>query len=602
MKRRAGTESLVALRGEEREPDARPLSVAIITRLLGFMRPYADKRNLLVALVIARATQGPLLAWTIAHVIGGPVAGLNPQGVLLGSVGYLLLAVLTQVTIHYRSLLGMQLGEFVVHDIRNAMFARLQSLPMTYFNQNKIGRLISRFTSDAEAMRIGIQDVLFISVVQAGQMLLSAAIMAWCDWVLFLVVASLAPVLWGMNRYFRARFSKAFRAVQESFSRVSATITESVTGIRVTQGFSRQAYNAGLFHDLLADHSLYNVNTARTGAVFFPLLEFNTQMFTALVLLIGGWRVLHGAAAVEDLYYFILLTQTFFAPIQALGTQYSQALSAMAGAERVFQLLDTEPEWKDPPNVWIPDTIRGRVEFRNVSFAYVPDRPVLRDISFVAEPGQTVALVGHTGSGKTTITNLIAKFYLPSDGELLIDGRDIRQLDTGTLRRHMGIVQQQNFLFSGTLLDNVRFGRPEALGLEVIQAALKLDCLDIITALPEGLMTEVGEGGKGISLGQRQLICFTRAMLASPSLLMLDEATSAVDALTEARIQRALAVLLRDRTSFVVAHRLSTVRHADLVLVMDEGRIAERGSHAALLRQGGIYAGLYRQFVRTAQS
>jgi ATP-binding cassette subfamily B protein len=302
----------------------------------------------------------------------------------------------------------------------------------------------------------------------------------------------------------------------------------------------------------------------------------------------------------DDLYHFILLTQAFFSPISTLGNQYSQALSAMAGAERVFQLLDTKPEWTDPPNVWIPETIRGRVEFRNVSFGYDPARLVLRDVSFTAEPGQTVALVGHTGSGKTTITNLIAKFYLPTDGELLIDGRDIRQMDTGTLRRHLGVVQQQNFLFSGTLLDNIRFGKPEALGLEVIQAAQKLDCLDIIQSLPDGIMTAVGEGGKGISLGQRQLVCFTRAMLAAPRILILDEATSAVDTLTEARIQRALALLLRDRTSFVVAHRLSTVRHADLVLVMDQGRIVERGNHAALLQQGGVYAGLYRQFIRTA--
>ncbi len=597
---RAG--GLVAFQGGDREADVRPLSLGIIRRMLQWMRPYAAKRNGLVVLVILRAIQIPLLAWAMAAVISGPVSRLDARGLWLGALGYLILAVATQVTLVYRSRLGLQIGEHVVHDLRNAMFAHLQSLPMAYFNRHKVGRLISRFTSDAEAMRVGIQDVLFVSIVQGGQMLFSAAIMAWRDWVLFLVVAGLAPIMWAMNRYFRDRFSRAYRAVQESFSRVTATIAESVTGMRVTQGFSRQAHNAGLFHDLLEDHSLYNINTARTGAVFFPLLEFNTQLFTSLVLLVGGWRVLNGQMAVGDLYYFILLTQTFFAPLQSLGNQYNQAMSAMAGAERVFQVLDTEPEWKDPPNVWIPEAVRGKVEFREVSFGYLPDRPVLDRVSFTAEPGQTVALVGHTGSGKSTITHLIAKFYLPTDGELLIDGRDIRQLDTGTLRRHLGIVQQQNFLFTGTLLDNIRFGKPDALGLEVIRAAQELDCLDVINALPDGIMTAVGEGGKGISLGQRQLICFTRALLADPSILILDEATSAVDALTEARIQRALAVLLKGRTSFVVAHRLSTVRHADLVLVLDQGRIVERGTHPELLRQGGIYAGLYRQFIRAALS
>jgi ATP-binding cassette subfamily B protein len=597
---KGAAKGLVTAVHEAREVEARPLSMAIIRRMLTYMRPYRVKRNWLFVLVLIRATQIPLLAWAMAGVIGGPVSAMDGRGLALGVAGYFVLAALTQLTLRFRQRLGFEIGEHVIHDLRNAMFEHLQNLPMKYFNQNKLGRTISRFTSDAEAMRTGIQDVLFVSLVQGGSMVVAAVMMAVRDWMLFLVVAGMAPVLWALNRIFRTRFSRAFRAVQESFSRVTATIAESVTGIRVTQGFARQEYNAELFESLVEEHSETNVKTARTGAVFFPLLEFNTQMFTALVLLVGGWRVMHGLASMDDLYHFILLTQAFFSPISTLGNQYSQALSAMAGAERVFQLLDTKPEWTDPPNVWIPETIRGRVEFRNISFGYDPARLVLRDVSFTAEPGQTVALVGHTGSGKTTITNLIAKFYLPTEGELLIDGRDIRQMDTGTLRRHLGVVQQQNFLFSGTLLDNIRFGKPEALGLEVIQAAQKLDCLDIIQSLPDGIMTAVGEGGKGISLGQRQLVCFTRAMLAAPSILILDEATSAVDTLTEARIQRALALLLRDRTSFVVAHRLSTVRHADLVLVMDQGRIVERGNHAALLQQGGVYAGLYCQFIRTA--
>lgn len=593
--------TLTAVQAQEREAEVRPLSMGLIRRLLSYMQPYARSRNTLIGLVILRGTQLPLLAWATASIIGGPVSRLDVRGLLLGTAGYLALAAFTNATFCFRMRFGLRLGEAVIHDLRQAMFEHLQRLPMRYFNKTKVGRTISRFTSDAEAMRIGIQDVLFVSLVQGVQAVVAAAIMAWRDWVLFLLVLLLAPILWGMNRFFRARMSRAFRAVQESFSRVTATLAESVTGIRVTQGFARQAYNAEVFHDLIADHSVYNVRTARQMGLFAPLLELNTQLFIALVLMVGSWRVMHGGADINDLYYFILLAQTFFGPMQTLGAMYAQALGAMAGAERVFSLLDSPPE-ADPPGARVPERIAGKVEFRGVTFAYDPGRPVLHDASFTVEPGQTVALVGHTGSGKTTISNLIAKFYLPTEGQVLIDGGDTRELDTRALRRHLGIVQQQNFLFTGTLLDNMRFGKPDALGLEVIQAAQKMDCLDIITALPDGIMTVVGEGGKGISLGQRQLICFTRAMLVNPSILILDEATSAVDTVTEARIQRALAVLLKGRTSFVVAHRLSTVRHADLVLVLDRGRIVERGTHNDLLLKGGTYAGLYRQFVRSSEA
>jgi ATP-binding cassette subfamily B protein len=280
-----------------------------------------------------------------------------------------------------------------------------------------------------------------------------------------------------------------------------------------------------------------------------------------------------------------------------LGNTYNSALIAMAGAERVFRLLDTPPEWQDQEGARDLTDVRGRVEFRNLTFGYDPENPVLADISFVVEPGQTVALVGHTGSGKTTTVNLAAKFYLPTAGEIYIDDTEIRDIRGDSLHRHMGIVQQQNFLFSGSVLDNIRIGRPEATEDEVREAARTLDCLDLIESLPMGFHTVVGEGGSGISLGQQQLICFTRAMLADPQIFVLDEATSSVDSMTEARIQHSLNTLLKGRTSFVIAHRLSTIRDADQVLVFDHGEIVERGTHTDLLRQGEVYADLYRQFV-----
>lgn len=269
----------------------------------------------------------------------------------------------------------------------------------------------------------------------------------------------------------------------------------------------------------------------------------------------------------------------------------------MAGAERLFRLLDTEPEWEDAKDAVALSVVRGRVEFRNLTFGYDPSDPVLHDVNFVAEPGQTVALVGHTGSGKSTVISLIAKFYLPSKGELMIDDHEIRDIAGQSLHRHMGIILQQNFLFTGTVMDNIRFGRPGASDEHVIAAAETLGCRDLIETLPDGFQTPVGERGTGLSLGQRQLICFTRAMLADPQIFVLDEATSSVDSMTEARIQKSLETLLKGRTSFVIAHRLSTIRNADLVLVLDRGRIVERGTHNDLLSRGQVYANLYRQFV-----
>ncbi len=305
---------------------------------------------------------------------------------------------------------------------------------------------------------------------------------------------------------------------------------------------------------------------------------------------------------VGSLIQFFFLANLFFGAIQPIGQQYNQALVAMAGGERVFKMLDSKPDWEEPPTAIDLPPIRGQVEFRQVTFGYGTGRPALREVNFVAQAGQTIALVGHTGGGKSSTINLITKFYLPDEGAVLIDGHDTRDIKGDSLHRQMGIVSQQNFLFTGTVMDNIRVGRPSATDDEVIDAVRQLDFLDLIGALSAGFSTQVGEQGASLSLGQRQLVCFARAMVANPRILILDEATSAVDAMTEARIQRALVKLLEGRTSFVVAHRLSTIRHADLVLVFDHGRIVERGTHGELLATGGTYANLYRQFVRTSET
>lgn len=589
------------LEDDEDAEQFKPLEWGLIRRMFTYARPVKRELNILLVLTVIRSAQLPALIWASAAIISGPIAHHDIGGLPWAVLGYGLLALTTDVLFHWRQRYALEIGETVVNGLRAEIFEKTQRQPMSFFHRVKLGRIISRVTSDVESLRVGIQDVMFVSAIQFGQMVFTAIVMVRCDWVLFLVVAGLAPVLWGANRHFRVRLSHLTRAAQESFSRVTATLAESVNGIRVTQGFVRQETNAGLFRGLLADHSRYNMALARTSAKLTPLLELNSQFFVAILLLFGGWRVFDGAMSIDALITFFFLSNFFFSPIAVIGNQYNQALVAMAGAERVFRLIDTQPAWEDAPDAVALPKVAGqgaRVEFRKISFGYDPARLVLHEVDFVAEPGQTVALVGHTGSGKTSIINLAAKFYLPTCGELFIDGREVRTITSDSLHRQLGMVPQQNFLFSGTVLANLRLARPEATEAEVRAAAQQLDCLDLLEALPQGLHTEVGERGAGLSVGQRQLVCFTRALLADPRLVILDEATSSIDALTEARLQKALVTLLRGRTSFVVAHRLSTIRHADLVLVLDRGRVIERGTHTELLAGGGHYAALYRQFVQ----
>ena len=604
---------LTHVKQNEREAKQRPLSFSVIRRLLGYTRPYAGKRNVLIVLSLIRATQLPAMGWALAAVLNGPVLSQDWNGILWGALGFFLLALSTAVVFRYRLQLAFELGEDVIRDLRGEIFDHLQKMSMRFYDTTKLGRIIARVTSDAENVRMGVQRVLFVTLIQFGAMVIAGAIMLWYDPPLFLVVLAVAPVIWWVSRYFRNRLSAAYRATQESFSRVTATLAESVNGIRVTQGFVREDVNAKLFGELVDNHASYHVRSSRLQEVFLPSLEFNSQLFMAVLLALGGAQVLLQvffadiAAAdpqqqFKSLVVFALLMPQFFNPIANIGRQYNDALTAMAGAERVFGLLDTEPEKLDPDDATDLPPIEGRVELKDIVFSYVPDKPVLHGISFTAEPGQTIALVGHTGSGKTSIINLIAKFYLPDAGSILIDGHDTRAVTTPSLAKQLGIVLQRNYLFTGSVMDNIRVGKPDATDDEVVASAQTLGCLDILEALPQGLHTEVGEKGGNLSLGQRQIVCFCRAMLADPRILVLDEATSAVDTMTEARVQAALTRLLEGRTSFVVAHRLSTIRHADLVLMLEEGRIIERGSHNELLEHGGQYAQLYRQFIRASEA
>ncbi len=569
----------------------------LFRRVFSYTARYPGVRARLFVVVVLRAAQLSIVTWALAAVINGPITHGDWPGTLLGALGFLAFILFTQVTFGFRIYYALRLGEGAIRDLRRDTFAHLQQMTAGFFQQMKAGRLINRMTSDVEAIRAGVQDVLFICIVNGGQMVFTGIILAFTDWVLFLVALAIAPVLWWVNLKYRTLASDGQRRTSESFSRVTASLAESIDGIRVTQGFVRQEVNAAQFQGLVSDHSRNVIYNSRINATFLPLLEFSAQVFIALLLVVGSWRVLHGGASVGTIIQFLFMASVFFDPFRVLGTQYSLLVTSLVGAERVFRLLDRAPDWTDAPEATGIDKIRGHVEFRDVTFGYTPRQRVLNGVSFTAEPGQMVALVGHTGSGKSSIINLLTKAYLPDCGEVFIDGREIRSIRSDALRAQLGLVQQQNFLFSGTIMDNIRFARPEASDLEVIKATKALNFLDLIEALPNGFQTLVGEGGSGLSVGQRQVVCFTRALMARPRILILDEATSAIDTVTERRLQQALELLLAGRTSFVVAHRLSTIQRADQILVLAKGQIVERGTHAELLVRRGVYAGLHERFL-----
>lgn len=493
-------------------------------------------------------------------------------------------------------------GQRVLFNLRTAVFRQLQRLSMNYYDRTRFGRILTRGTGDIDSMSNFIVWGINTLVNNLAMMLLAAAMMLWLDWRIALAVLWLGPVLYVTNILYRRRIGHAWRLTREGWTRVSTNLAENISGMRVVSAFNRQYQNLDVFNDLQAVNTANNMHAALINGIYQPLLGLISFLGRLIIIALGAWMLARSADPgnafhIGKLIAMYVYWDWFMGPVINFGNFYNDTMMALACAERVQTLLAEKPQVADVEKPIRLQSLRGEVAFDHVTFGYDPAHPVIHDVSFHAAPGQVVSLVGHTGCGKSTIISLICRFYLPQKGRITFDGVDIRECEGANLHQFLGIVSQNNYLFTGTIMENIRYARPDATDRQVRDALSDLGCLEQLESLPDGLLSQVGERGGALSLGQRQLICFARAFLADPRILLLDEATSAIDTYTELVIQQAIARLVKNRTTFIVAHRLSTITSSDCILVMDHGRILERGTHGELLELGGQYAELYRQFI-----
>jgi ATP-binding cassette subfamily B multidrug efflux pump len=578
--------------------EGRAFNPRIVLRLLAYLRPYWRRMAIAFALMLIVSALTLAAPYLIKVAIDQPIA----QG---DTTGLTLIALLTAATFGglYLAAAGQEyllgwVGQRVLAELRAQIFRHLQDLSLGYHDTHIIGVTLSRVINDVavinELLSQGLVTLIGDTLLLVGIVIVMSSMSP----RLALLTFSVLPLMLLATALFARRAKVAFRQTRSRIAAVVGDLAEDLSGMRVIQAFAQEGASRERFDEVNRENRDAYIAAMSLSFVFLPTVEFLGMLATGVVLWFGGLGVAHGELTLGVVVAFLAYATRFFQPIQELSQLYTTMQAAMAGGERVLDLLDTQPEIRDSPEAIEMPPINGQVELDRVSFSYRGDTRVLHEVSLLVEPGQTVALVGPTGAGKTSIANLIARFYDVTDGQVLIDGIDVRQVTQRSLRRQMGLVPQDPFLFSGTIADNIQFGQPDADDSAVEEAARLANAHEFIVALPEGYATEILEGGVNLSIGQRQLICIARAVLADPRILILDEATASVDTLTEVLIQEALQRLLRRRTALVIAHRLSTILHADQICVVQDGRIVEQGHHQELLAAGGLYRDLYeRQFV-----
>ena len=578
--------------------DAGTFDRRVVLRLLAYLRPHAWRMAAAFALMLVATALSLATPYLLKIAIDQPIAQGDPAGLAR-------IALLTAATFGglYLASVGQQyllswVGQRVLATLRAQLFRHLQELPLGYHDTHIVGVTLSWVINDVAVINELLSQGLVTLVGDTLLLVGIVAVMVSMSPRLALFTFSVLPLMLLATVLFTRRARVAFRQTRARIAAVVGDLAEDLSGMRVIQAFAQEEFTRERFDEVNQANRDAMIDAMSLSFVFLPTVEFLGMLATGIVLWAGGQTVAAGELTLGVVVAFLAYVSRFFEPIQELSRLYTTLQAAMAGGERVLELLDTRPAVSDAPDaVDLPD-LAGHVELRRVSFSYRGDDRVLHDVDLVVEPGQTVALVGPTGAGKTSIANLIARFYDVTGGAVLVDALDVRTVSQRSLRRQMGLVPQDPFLFSGTVADNIGFGNPAATSAQIQEAARLANAHDFIAILPDGYETQILEGGVNLSLGQRQLICIARAVLADPRILILDEATASVDTVTEMLIQEALQRLLAGRTAIVIAHRLSTVRHADLICAVQAGRIVERGTHHELLARGGLYRDLYdRQFV-----
>ncbi|HEY3316205.1 MAG TPA: ABC transporter ATP-binding protein [Bacillota bacterium] len=594
---------------DQEEDDYRHLAGSVLLRLWKYILPYRGHLITAILLMLVASGTGLLGPYLLKVAIDGYVdnralatvqrfAGLDRVALV-----YLAIYVLNWLVTYWQTYIVSLAGQNIIYHLRHDLFSHVQTLTLRFFDGIEAGRLMSRVTNDIESLNQLLSSGLVSLVNDFFTILGIMAIMLAMNWRLALITFTILPVMVFVSFHFQDRLRTAYHRVRRRVADVNANLQESISGMKVTQSFTREDINLQRFDSTNQGNLRANLQAAVLSAMFFPLVELIGQVATAIVLAAGGLAIIGGIKAgltqgtlsIGVLVAFIGYVTRFFMPIRDLSQIYSLYQSAVVSTERVFEIMDRRPEVGDEPGAEPLPPIRGEVEFRDVTFAYDHGVPVLNHVSLVCHPGENIALVGPTGAGKSTVVNLLARFYDPGEGRVTIDGHDLRRVTMASLRGQIGMVLQETFIFSGTVRDNIRYGRPGATDEEVVAAAKVVNAHEFIINLPAGYDTQVQERGAKLSTGQRQLIAFARALIADPKILVLDEATSSVDAYTELLIQRALEKLLKGRTAFIIAHRLSTIRNADRIYVIDDGQVVEEGTHEDLLARGGRYRELYEK-------